>query len=575
MRIYWITILFFLSFVSYGQNSRFYAATDAAVLDGSKREYQVLQNSQFEVSFTLENAEGSQFTPPTFRGLQVLRGPSTSTQVSIINGRRTQKLSYSFILYANQSGRYTIGSASIQTNRESLKSDPFTIVVSPSAATSDDALSSYVAAEVSDSTAYLGQQIVLMFRLYTQENIKSYEVVSKYEFDGFYVQELNDITKKTNRIIKDGQEYYVTTLEAVALFPQQTGTYDVPSVAIRVGIPKQTRRRSLFSFQEYDYKILSTEPLQIKVDELPYNAPLSFSGAVGNYRASFRMDKKSVTTDDALTLRMEIRGNGDNKNITPPILDLGDNFEVYDPNTVRDDAYVDRGEVVDYKIYEYLIVPDQEGQYQINPKFSYFNVDSNDYVTLTPTRPFRINVAKGKNVKTDISSISNRNLQPNKPASLRTTPAYSFMGSIGHLSILSFFFLGILGMVGHQWYLKKEDAIDAKTKAQRKALKVARKRLEGAKSFLDNNDERGFFNELSKTVIKYLEDKLMTSTGSLSKENLASMLAEKGLEPETIDNIRDLLQNTELALFAGSQTGQMNTMYQKAESIIADLEETF
>lgn len=575
MRVYWTSVLILLSIISYGQNSRFYAATDAAVLDASKREYQVLQNSQFEVSFTLENAEGSQFNPPNFRGLQVLRGPSTSTQVSIINGRRTQKLSYSFIIYANKSGRYTIGPASIRTSRESLQSDPFTIIVSPSTSQPKNAKDSYVAAEVSDSSAYLGQQIVLKFRLYTQENIKSYEVVSKYEFDGFFVQELNDISKKTNRIIKDGQEYYVTTLEAVALFPQQTGTYDIPAIAIRVGIPKQTRRRSLFSFQEYDYKILSTDPIQIKVDDLPLNAPLSFSGAVGNYLASFSVDKQSVTTDDAITLRMEIRGNGDNKNITPPILDLGDNFEVYDPNTERDDSYVDRGQVKDYIRYEYLVVPEKEGSYQINPEFTYFNVNSNDYVTLTPNRPFTINVAKGKNIKADISSISNRNLQPNKPASLRTTPAYNFMGSVGHLSILSMFFLGILGMVGHQWYLKKEDAIDAKTKAQRKALKVARKRLEGAKAFMNNSDERGFYDELTKTVINYLEDKLMTSTGSLSKENLAGMLTEKGLQTGTIDNIKDLLQKAELALFAGSQTGQMNTMYQKAESIIADLEERF
>ena len=403
------------------QDVRFYAATDASVSNPAKREYQVIANSIFEVSFTVENAQGTAFTSPEFGGLTVVRGPSTSQQVSIINGRKSEKRSYTFNITGSKPGNYTIGPAEISVNGKRMRSRPFSVIVIQGREGVSSQKETLILAQASDSTAFLGQQIILQYRLVTQENIKSYDMVSNFDFDGFYVQELDDISRRTERMIIDGEEYYSTVLEAVSLFPQQTGTYTIPAVAIRVGIPKPSRRRSLFSFQEYDYKIINSQPVTIKVDELPAGAPLSFSGAVGNYTASFSIDRRSLSTDQTLTMKMNIRGDGDSKHIIPPIMELGSEFEVYDPNTVKDDSYVAGGKVVHYKEFEYLIVPKEEGSKSFNPAFSFFNVDSNAYETIYAPQSFRISVTPGSKIGLNVEAVSDRNLRPNKPSAIKTS----------------------------------------------------------------------------------------------------------------------------------------------------------
>ena len=553
------------------QQVRFYAATDASVSDPSRRAYQVLTNSIFEVSFTIENGQGSGFTAPNFGGLQVIQGPSSSQQVSIINGRKTEKRSFSYRVTSNKTGSFTIGSAQIRANGKLLNTRPFIIqVVQGKQNTSD--LKTSIIAQPSDSTAYLGQQIILKYRLVTQENIKSYEPVSNFEFDGFYVQELDDVSRKTERLIIDGEEYYSTVLEAVSLFPQQTGTYTIPSVAIRVGVPKPSRRRSLFSFQEYDYKIVNSQPITIQVDELPPGAPLSFSGAVGNYTANFKIDRRSLSTDQTLTMKVNIRGDGDNKHIIAPIMDLGDEFEVYEPNNVKDDSYVAGGKVIHYKEFEYLIVPKEVGRKSFNPEFTYYSVDSNNYVTIQPDQPFRISVSQGSNVGLDVQTVIDRNLLPNKPSSISSGKKWGFVGSFGHIGLLSLAFLGIIGMTTHQFILRRDELIDPAIKARKAARKKALAQLVAAKEYMEANDERSFYNEITRTLLHYLEDKLNISTGSLTRENLVSVLTDQSIDGDSIQRLQEILKNAEISLFAAGSTGNLQSMYDNTLNIIEDIE---
>lgn len=569
-----VTIWVVISSISLldAQQVRFYAATDASVSDPAKPEYQVIANSIFEVSFTIENGKGTGFRPPDFGGLNVVQGPATSQQVSIINGRKSEKRSYTYSITGAKTGTYIIGAAEIQVNGSTLKSRPITVVVIQGRADEDNLKETMILAQASDTTAYLGQQIILQYRLVTQENIKSYEPVSNFEFEGFFVQELDDISRRTERMIINGKEYFSTILEAVSLFPQQTGTYTIPSVAIRVGVPRPSRRRSLFSFQEYDYKIVNSQPVTIKVEELPEDAPSSFSGAVGNYTASFTIDRRTLSTDQTLTMRMNIRGDGDSKHIIPPVMDLGADFEVYEPNSVKDESYVAGGKVVQYKEFEYLIVPKKEGRKQFNPEFTFFNVDSNEYVSIRPDRPFTINVTPGSKIGLNIDSVNDRNLSNNKPSSIKSGKNWGFYGSFAHLSLISLAFLGIIGMTTHQYLKRKDELLDPAIKARRAAHKKAVAQMKEVKAYLDQKDERGFYNEITRTMLHYLEDKLNISTGSLTRDNLVEVLSEKGITTSTLDSISEILKNAEVSLFAGGQAGNLQNMYDRTLSIIEDIE---
>jgi len=96
----------------------FYAQADAR---------QIVVNNFFQVTFTLENANGDSFTPPDFGSIEVLSGPSQSSQVSIINGRRSQKASFGYGLNVSKPGKYTIKSASINVAGKIYRTKPITI----------------------------------------------------------------------------------------------------------------------------------------------------------------------------------------------------------------------------------------------------------------------------------------------------------------------------------------------------------------------------------------------------------------------------------------------------------------
>src|SRR6056297_2697796 len=71
----------------------------------------VRQGQQFRLTFRVNN-QADDFQAPDIEGFTVLAGPSTSssTNVSIINGKMTRnyQLSYTYVLQANETGKFTI-----------------------------------------------------------------------------------------------------------------------------------------------------------------------------------------------------------------------------------------------------------------------------------------------------------------------------------------------------------------------------------------------------------------------------------------------------------------------------------
>ncbi|MEL6866390.1 MAG: BatD family protein [Bacteroidota bacterium] len=91
----------------------------------------ILMGNYFEVTFSLENTKGRQFTPPSFEGFSIVGGPSQSSMTSVINGKSTQSLSYTYYLEPIDIGNYYIEPASIETEEGILESSPVEIIVLP------------------------------------------------------------------------------------------------------------------------------------------------------------------------------------------------------------------------------------------------------------------------------------------------------------------------------------------------------------------------------------------------------------------------------------------------------------
>ena len=93
----------------------------------------ILMGNFMEVRFTIENGAG-EFEEPSFDGFDIISGPNTSSTFNMINGNVTQKASYSFVIMPLKEGLLYIDPASFKTGKNTLETEPISIMVYPNPA---------------------------------------------------------------------------------------------------------------------------------------------------------------------------------------------------------------------------------------------------------------------------------------------------------------------------------------------------------------------------------------------------------------------------------------------------------
>lgn len=542
---------------------------------------QIVLNSYLEVNFTLKNADGANFRPPKFEGFSVLSGPNRSSSTTIINGKVSKEISLSYTLKPDRKGKLRIGSASIKTNGKILKTKPVPVEVLEGSSTGEeDEAQVYVKAVPNVLKARVGQQIILDYKLYTTIDIDSYNVLEESTYQGFFAKDIKRYDFRIVREVIDGKQYVTKIIKRVALYPQQAGLLTIDPMHLQMGIVSNENKRSRSFFFNKQVKRLpvQTEAIQIEVEPLPPNPPASFSGAVGNYKINTTLNRKTFTTDDVISLRMAISGNGDIKRVQAPEIKFPDNFEVYDPKILDESTFENKEGVIGKKMIEYLALPKDPGTYEIEPEFSYYSTDSAKYVTSTKGK-FEIIVRQGANrpnapeieeeetvVKEDIHFIKTGTAIP--------VAKKSFFGS-NLFWIFAFLPLLLLGStLAFKQYKGRLNSIDPKLLKSRKARKVAQKRLSAAEQFMKSNNSRAFYNEISKAMLGYVCDKLRIPLSELTKDNVQEQLQALEVKPSNIEQFMTIIRTTEMAIFAGKdKPDAMQETYQKAVEVIAKIEE--
>jgi len=331
--------------------------------------------------------------------------------------------------------------------------------------------------------------------------VRSGNYISQPEYEGFYVQDIHNVRAASQRVIYNGEEYVVKSLDRVALFPQQTGTYDIGPFNFKVGVAvKNGNRRGFFFGTQLKYYNVRTDAKKLIVKNLSASAPPSFSGAVGTYQMGAKAAQRSITLDDAFTVIMEIVGNGDGRTVNPPAQEYHPDLDVYDPNIKSDESFESQGKWVNKKIFEYLIVPKKEGRYRIVPEFTYFDVDSNKFVTLS-SNVLNLRVAPGTGTtlrKTGDQKISREEIRPLVNADSVSNMNSHFFNSIPYWGIFSLGLTGIGFLYFKKWKQVQESNIDPLTKKRNAANSVAEKRLALAAEFMDKGENKEAYAEISK-----------------------------------------------------------------------------
>jgi hypothetical protein len=234
------------------------------------------------------------------------------------------------------------------------------------------------------------------------------------------------------------------------------------------------------------------------------------------------------------------------------------------------------------KTVEYLFQPRFEGDYTIPAiTFAYFNPQSGKYVHKS-TQEFNLHVEKGNDEQstTVISALRKEDVQligqdirfiKQNKLKLKQK-GYTFFGTNGFYSIyggstLAFLLLFII-------YRKKarENANIAFTR-NKKANRVAKKRLREASGFMRNNQDEKYYESILKAFWGYLSDKLGIAIADLNREKSVFELQNRKVEEEVIEEFVKIIEQCEFARYsptAGVEARQ--ELYKQAESVMSKME---
>ncbi|MFM2224135.1 MAG: hypothetical protein RJA07_337 [Bacteroidota bacterium] len=573
----------------------------------------VAVGEQIQVTYSVENAEVRGIKPPTFNGFAFLQGPNQSSNMTFVNGKMSSSMSFTYFLQAAKEGKFTFAPATATTAQGNIESNEITIEIKGSLpkqqnnqtqqqqstlATPDLSKEVFLKVFVDKTNVYEGEQITATYKLYFKVNIGNPQFDKLPSLNGFWSQNYDIPQRPATQENVNGVIYNVAELKRVALFPQQGGTLTIDPIKMKLVAQIKAKRKksnnpldNFFNDPFFDdpfFSPVENVPLEIQsgavsinVKPLPANKPESFTGAVGRFRMNASADKTNISTDDAITYKVTISGNGNINLFDNPAVKMSSDFEVYDPK-IAENIPKDANPIGGSKTFEYLIIPRVAGDYKIPAlAFSYFDLDKHDYVTLNSSE-INLTIKQGKNqnnamangVKKEDLKLLNQDIRFIKTDTINFTKSNTdkLFGSALFWWLIALPFILSFGVLV---YVKRAKmfAADKSAAGFKQASRLARKRLMAAEKLMKQKNEKGFYDEVMRSLHGYVNNKLQIQTADLSKENIAEAFKQKNIGEQLTHQFITTLDNCEMALYAPSAVqGGMEQVYKNASDVIVQLE---
>lgn len=547
-------------------------------------------NERLRIDFVM-NIDGDNFVQPNFEGFRIIAGPSQQVSQSWINGKTSFEKSYSYYLLPTQKGILTIRQAVIEFNGQIYKTQPIKINVTAateqprdpndSQISADDNL--YLVADITNTNPYINQPITVVYKLYFSYNIgiSNFKELSKPKYNDFWSQNIEIKQLVAEEGMFKGEKYRYIVLKKVILYPQKSGKLTIEPLAMDIDVQLPTNRRDMFGrvIVSDGNKRVSAGAKTINVKPLPEaGKPADFTGAVGKFDFKAIPSKTTLKNGESLDLVLSVAGTGNLKLFTLPKPEVPNALEMYDAvhsEKVNTPLSGMNGKISD----SYTIVPQYKGDYVIKPMhFSYFDLGTGTYKTISSSE-VKISVLDGpsQTAETHETASSGKNkIQPSEQfryIDLRTKlvsskePAFFGSNKFYALLLLPFLLLPIIVL-----FKKKKEAIDSDVFGNRIKMnnKLAKKYLSEAKKQINNKEL--FYVALEKAMHNFLKAKLHIETSEMSKDNIQELLLSRKASPEAVSSFIALTENCEIARYAPSSSATIQHDFDKAVSIISELE---
>ncbi len=512
-----------------------------------------------------------------------------SQNISIINGKITTTVSFTYILTPRFIGVQTIPAISVFNGREKAISRELQVSVKkpsqqPQAgqqppkprphrpgqaqlgAAQEPQLS--LKAETDRRTAYPGEQINLSVKFYTSVPLSSNPQYVQPVFKNLISEDLPPV--RTGETEINGTRFAYSEIKT-ALFALTPGPAEIKPATVIAQIPSEQavdlsdpnffQNFMAMSGSQGKSREFSTEDLRLEIKPLPPGAPQNFSGAVGNYAVSASADRGDAKTGEPVNFSVTVAGSGNLKAVTAPPLPEMPDFKVFDTMSSLD--VKKEGDLIGgKKTFTYILVPRTEGRHTIPPiKFSFFDPRAGTY-SEQQTAPVTLVVQKGEqsgnNVYynqpgsegpvaasgTDIRYVSDRT-GPDTLTYLaaRVSALPLWVHSVPALLLALSFWLARLNR------FKSANPLLFRF---RRARVEADKDIARADALMKAGSNNEAVSVLYDSFIKYLSDKCGVNVGALTMKKAAELIKERfpGTSDPALAEVRELWAALELRHFS-------------------------
>ncbi|MCI1639753.1 MAG: BatD family protein [Bacteroidales bacterium] len=593
----------------------FFTVTVAALAQSSisvKAPNLVASDEQFNVVFIINGSnKPSDFNWDPGADFQLVWGPQKgySSNVQIINGKRSgsSQTTYTYVLIPQKTGTFYLPQATATVKGKTITSARYEIKVaagqtSSAAASSASSSNSAVTGDISGKDLFLkltldktkvvmGEPIKAVLKLYQRVDIAGVEAAKFPTFNGFWSQTVQSPANiEFQREELDGKIYNAALIRSYVLIPQQSGTITVDPaemvclVNVRSG---SSSGNSIFdSFFQDDMtrirKRVVSSSYKVHVSPLPSGAPASFGGGVGSFTVTARLSKNSIKAHDAASLFVTVSGKGNVSLLEAPKVTFPPDFDAYDTKSTQN---TDKSGTSGSKTFEYPFIPRSHGKFAIGPvEYSYYDINARKYVTIK-TQPIGLDVSKGNvednvkggNIVPSVDRNDVKNLGNDIRFIVSKEPSFAREGVFFLGSLLFWILLLILTaatvltlFLFRKMAVRRADVAGTKN---RKATKMALKRLRHAGEYLKQNLYSAFYEELHRALLGFISDKLTMSVEDLNKDNISAALKECGIDDGLNKSFTDLVDACEYARYSpDAGHSAMSAHFDSAVKVISSID---
>lgn len=411
-----ITLLFSLLVVSH------IAAQEVEISLGRNA---IAFNEFFEIKLVVNNDKLKSYSDfPSIPGFSDM-GNSTSTNISIINGRQSSSYTLTKRYRPSKKGKFKLPAFTMTVNGQKVTSPGTTITVGEakqqnrrnnffSSPFFDDPYTrrqpqfdfqkvdddAFFLVSANKKEIYQGEGVLItmtMYIPYDQRQLLNFKddigdqiaelkekVIPKYCIEeNFPITQIE--TKQTE--IK-GKPYLKFDLYQSMIYPVNADDITIPSVPLEMIKYQVSKQRDFFGRRQTkeDYKNFYSGRSLVKVNPLP-DHPLKNEVSVGQFQLKEELNTEEVEVGGSFNYTFSIVGRGNIGNISAPNVENDEGLEFFHPEITQN---IERGmgTVSGYKRFNYNVLVNEPGDYALNDYYQwiYFDPVKEVYDTLKATK---------------------------------------------------------------------------------------------------------------------------------------------------------------------------------------------